>query len=50
MMSKGTHNPYYQKRIEQVVNKSLSGFKWLSIFRIDLRSLMDESTIKMTIK
>lgn len=38
MMSKGTHNLYYQKRIEQAVNKSLCEFKRLSIFRIDLRS------------
>ncbi|HHR6131966.1 MULTISPECIES: inovirus Gp2 family protein [Providencia] len=37
-MSKGTHNLYYQKRIEQAINKSLSEFKRLSIFRIDLRS------------
>ncbi|WP_369128017.1 inovirus-type Gp2 protein [Providencia sp. PROV257] len=38
VMSKGTHNPYCQKRIEQVVNQSLCEFKRLSIFRIDLRS------------
>lgn len=36
-MSNYTCNSYYQQRINHMVNKSLSEFKRLSVFRIDLR-------------